>query len=313
MTALRGLREGHPELGAKDLQRLNNQVLLMIAEYHLTSASQGTHHVQPVLPEWVERLMPPLDDYLPGSFDGCRDVRVMDRAQILRVAVWLHRLDLHAMYGAEIAASLQVEDYDIGPLLEYFLMPKLSGITFTEVASRVAQENRRDMEVPLRELCEERDFLKNEISLLDGARDNEQRGETKKRLKKRLDASRRKLQSTQERISRLEELLGVGQSQEPPTGQGSLDVIVEEVTETPMVMADEAEAGATPSGGPTQDANVPVRETEQAMETEGPGSPVTPNEDDLLTGAGAADVETGIASLHVNSPDRPGGDGEAAT
>ena len=70
MTALRGLREGHPELGAKELQHLNNQVLLMIAEYHLTSTSQGSHHVLPVLPEAAARLMPPLDDYLPGSFDG---------------------------------------------------------------------------------------------------------------------------------------------------------------------------------------------------------------------------------------------------
>ena len=87
MTALRGLREGHPEMGAEELQRLNNQVLLMIAEYHLTSASQGTHHILPVLPEGATRLMPPLDDYLPGSFDGCRDVRVTDRAQILHVTV----------------------------------------------------------------------------------------------------------------------------------------------------------------------------------------------------------------------------------
>ena len=99
MTALHGLREGHPELGVEDLQRLNNQVLIMIAEYHLTSASQGSHHVLPVLPKAAARLMPPLDDYLPGSFDGCHDVRVTDRAQILCVAIWLHRLDLHAMYG----------------------------------------------------------------------------------------------------------------------------------------------------------------------------------------------------------------------
>ena len=51
------------------------------------------------------------------------------------------------------------------------------------------------------------------------------------------------------------------------------------------------------------------------METEGDGgnSPVTPNEDDLLTGAGAADVETGIASLHVDSPAKPRGDSDAAT
>ena len=80
-----------------------------------------------------------------------------------------------------------------------------------------------------------------------------------------------------------------------------------------VVTADEAESGATPPGGPTWDANAPKRETEQDMETEGPGSPVTPNEDDLLTGAGAADVEMGIASLHVDSPDKPGGDGDAAT
>ena len=170
MTALRGLREGHPEMGAEELQRLNNQVLLMIAEYHLTSASQGTHHILPVLPEGAAWLMPPLDEYLPGSFDGCRDVRVTDWAQVLRVAVWLHRLNLSATYGAEIAASPWVEDYDIGPLLEYFLMPKLSDITLEEVAARVAQENRWDMEISLRDLHEERDSLQNEIELLACAR-----------------------------------------------------------------------------------------------------------------------------------------------
>ena len=251
MTALRGLREAHPEMGAEELQRLNNQVLLMIAEYHLTSTSQGTHHVVPVLPEGVAQLIPPLDDYLPGSFDGCRDIRVTDRAQILHVAAWLHRLDLSATYGAEITASPQVEDYDMGPLLEYFLMPKLSDITLEEVAARVAQENRRDMETSLRDLHEERDSLRNEIELLARTRDSEQGRETKKTLKKRLDTSRRELHSNQERISRLEELLGLEQSPEPPTGQGHLDVIVEETTETTVMTADEAVSGATPPGGLT--------------------------------------------------------------
>ena len=313
MTALRGLRESHPEMGAEELQRLNNQVLLMIAEYHLTSASQGTHHIVPVLPEGVAQLIPPLHDYLPGSFDGCCDVRVTDRAQILHVAAWLHRLDLSATYGAEIAASPQVEDYDIGPLLKYFLMPKLSDITLEEVAARVAQENHRDMETSLRDLHEERDSLRNEIELLAHTRDSEQRREMKKTLKKRLDTSRRELHSNQERISRLEELLGLEQSWEPSTGQGHLDVIVEETTEMTVMTADEAVSGATPPGGPTEGANAPQREAEQDMDTEGPGSPVTPNEDDLLTGAATADVETGIASLHVDSPDRQGGDGDAAT
>ena len=313
MTALRGLRESHPEMGAEELKRLNNQVLLMIAEYHLTSASQGTHHVVPVLPEGVAQLIPPLHDYLPGSFDGCRDVRVTDRAQILRVATWLHRLDLSATYGAEIAASPQVEDYDIGPLLKYFLMPKLLDITLEEVAARVAQENCRDMETSLRDLHKERDSLRNEIELLARTRDSEQRREMKKTLKKQLDTSRRELHSNQERISWLEELLGLEQSREPSTGQGHLDVIVEETTETTVMTADEGVSGATPPGGPTEGANTPQREAEQDMDTEGPGSPVTPNEDDLLTGAATADVETVIASLHVDSPDRQGGDGDAAT
>ena len=133
----------------------------MIAEYHLTSASQGTHRILPVLPEGAARLMPPVDEYLPGSFEGCRDVRVTDRAQILRIATWLHRLDLTAMYGAEIATSPQVEDYDFGPLLEYFLMPRLTTVTLQEVAARVAQENRRDLETSLRDLHDERDSLQN--------------------------------------------------------------------------------------------------------------------------------------------------------
>ena len=315
MTALRRLQESHPEMGAEELQCLNNQVLLMIAEYHLMSASQGTHRILPVLPEGAARLMPPLDEYLPGSFDGCRDVRVTDRAQILRVATWLHRLDLSATYGAEIAASPRVEDYDIRPLLEYFLMPKLSNITLQEVAARVAQENRRDMEASLSDLHEERDSLRNGIELLTSARDNEQQRERKKTIKKQLDSQRRELHSNQQRISRLEELLGLEHPQEPPTAQGPLDVIVEETTETTVMTDEETESEATPLGGPTEEATAPVRETEQDMETEGEGgnSPVTPNEDDLLTGAGTADVEMGIASLHVDSPAKPRGDGDAAT
>ena len=313
MMALRGLQESHPEMGAEELQCLKNQVLLMIAEYHFMSASQGTHRILPVLPEGAARLMPPVDEYLPGSFDGCRDVRVTDRAQILRVATWLHRLDLSATYGVEIAASPRVEDYDIGPLLEYFLMPKLSNITLQEVAARVAQENRQDMEASLRDLHEERDSLRNGIELLTSARDNEQQRERKKTIKKQLDSRRRELRSNQQHISRLEEFLGLEQPQEPPTAQGPLDVIVEETTEMTVMTDEETESEATPLGGPTDEAT--AREMEQDMETEGEGrnSPVTPNEDDLLTGAGAANVETGIASLHVDSPAKPRGNDDAAT
>ena len=131
--------------------------------------------------------MPPVDEYLPGSFEGCRDVRVTDRAQILRIATWLHRLDLAATYGVEIATSPQVEDYDFGPLLEYFLMPRLTTVTLQEVAARVAQENRRDLEASLRDLHDERDSLQNGIELLTAALENEQQRERKKTIKKQLE------------------------------------------------------------------------------------------------------------------------------
>ena len=196
------------------------------------------------------------------------------------------------------------------------------------------------MEASLRDLHEERDSLRNGIELLTRALDNEHERERKKAIKKQLDSRRRELRSSQRRISRLEELLGLEQPQEPPTSQGPLDVIVEETTELPGMMTDEetteppgvmtdeetteppgvmtdeeTESEATPLEGPTDEATAPVRETEQAMETEGEGgnSPVTPNEDDLLTGAGATDVETGVASLHVDSPAKPRGDDDAAT
>ena len=45
------LKECYPELELNDLTSLNNQVLLMIAEYHLMSTSQGTHNITPLLPE----------------------------------------------------------------------------------------------------------------------------------------------------------------------------------------------------------------------------------------------------------------------
>ena len=49
-TATNGLKLYHPDMELDDLTSLNNQVLLMIAEYNLTSASQGTHRVTPLLP-----------------------------------------------------------------------------------------------------------------------------------------------------------------------------------------------------------------------------------------------------------------------
>ena len=241
MTTLRGLQANYPDMDVEELIHLNNQVLIMIAEYHLTSASQGSHSIPPVLPAGAARLVPSVNEYLP-PFVGVRDVRLTDRAEVFRVAVWLHRLDLSTTYGAEVAASPRVQEYDIGPLLEYFLMPKLANITHEEVALRVAQENRRDMESSLQDLHEERGELQNGIGLLTSALDREQARERRKSIKKQLDSRRKELRLNQERISRLEDLLGL----EQPEAQSSPDVIVEETTETTIMAEEETENQATP-------------------------------------------------------------------
>ena len=63
---------------------LGNQVLCMIAEYHLTGLAQGSSSISLVLLEAAQDLLPPIEDYLAGgNFQGSRDVRVVERAKTL--------------------------------------------------------------------------------------------------------------------------------------------------------------------------------------------------------------------------------------
>ena len=75
------------------------------------------------------------------------------------------------------------------------------------------------------------------------------------------------------------------------------DIIVESETVEIVEGGDAQSEGTT--RGPT--AGLPEGEQEQPMETNPPASPVSPNEDDLLTGAAATGVEMELASLWVTS------------
>ena len=83
-VATLGITHLHPELLPHEARSLGNQVLCMIAEYHLTGSAQGSSSLRPVLPEVVRDLLPPIEDYVVGgTFQGTRDVRVVDRAKTL--------------------------------------------------------------------------------------------------------------------------------------------------------------------------------------------------------------------------------------
>ena len=134
----------HPDMLLQKATCLGNQVACMIAEYHLTASAQGQLSLPPIIPQEAAPLLPPLKSYIPGvAFEGTRDVRVVDRAMALRVAVWLHHLDM-AMEGKGLASkTLQALQHCLGPLLESFLVPRMSNLTFQKVVDCVLDENRR--------------------------------------------------------------------------------------------------------------------------------------------------------------------------
>ena len=83
-VATMGITHLHLEVLPREARSLGNQVLCMIAEYHLTSNAQGSLSLSPVLPEVVRDLLPPIEDYIVGgAFRGTRDVRVVERAKTL--------------------------------------------------------------------------------------------------------------------------------------------------------------------------------------------------------------------------------------
>ena len=122
----------------------------MISEYHLTCLSQGPSYISPVLPEAAKNLLPPLEEYRAGSnFQGTWDARVLETAKTLRVAVWLHRLDMAAAGDRKASYSLDTTKHGRGPLLEFLLTPWASNLTFEEVVDWVLAENRDKMESSL--------------------------------------------------------------------------------------------------------------------------------------------------------------------
>ena len=83
------------------------------------------------------------------SFQGTRDLRVIEKAKILQVAVWLHHIDLVAAGDGMASLSLDVTQHGRGPLLEFLLAPQTSSLMFEEVIQQVLAENQYKTESSL--------------------------------------------------------------------------------------------------------------------------------------------------------------------
>ena len=143
---------------------LNNQVLCMISEYHLTCLSQGPSFVSPVLPEAAKDLLPPVEEYMAADgFQGTWDLRVLEKAKTLRVAVWLHCLDMATAGDGTASYSLDVTWHSRGHLLEFLLALQASGLMFEEVIHRVLAENQYKIESSLDNVQELQAHLQREL------------------------------------------------------------------------------------------------------------------------------------------------------
>ena len=300
---------------------LGNQVACMIAEYHLTvSAHQSS--LCPILPHEAAPLLPPIKNYVLGvSFEGTWDVRVMDHAVAFRVAVWLHWLDM-AVGGEALASdSLEAGQHYQGPLLESFLTPRMSGLTYQEVVNQVLTENRRAADQSLRHLqvrhTRKREALEGLIKVhreLDKADKA-----TRKSLKKEIDQRHKGLETLKEHISHYEAQLRQEPSEGSTPGDDSQIGHGAQAEMAPAPVANDApsESAEIPAPDPS-----PAKDQAQAMEVDDyvarPSlpSPVSREDDDLLLGlpqSRVMEVESGLAHLSVSSPRGPNGEGGEAS
>ena len=313
-VAGRAIRHLHPEILPRDAQRLGNQVSCMIAEYHLTSSARVSKTMCPVLPEAAKLLLPAIKTYVSNiSFEGTRDMRVLDCARTLQVAVWLHRLDM-AVGGDQLASeALDVSRHCLGHFLESFLTLTTHDLMFREVVTCCLYENRRDAEHRLNDLVKHRNRIREELNdLVEAHRDAS--GSSRRRMKKEIDLQHKELEGLKGRISHEESYLQEDvPEQDAPKGGDALDQCAE------VVMPPSSGVNNAPSEGAVAPVSSSPPDEDCAMEVdEGavsppPTSPVSQEDDDLLDENGAVEVEAGLAHLMVSSPSGQVREGEDAS
>ena len=227
-----------------------------------------------------------------------------------------------AMGGEALASeSLEAGQHYQGPLLESFLTPRMSGLTYQEVVDQVLMENHRATDQSLRHLQEHRTH---EWEVLEGL--IKAHGEldkvdkaTRKSLKKEIDQRRKGLEMLKEHMSHYKTQLG----QEPSEGSAPSDDSQichgAQAEAAPAPVANDAPSESTvipaPNPSPAQDQAQAMEVDDYAARPSLP-SPVSREDDELLMGlpqSEATEVESGLAHLTVSSPRGPNGEGGEAS
>ena len=216
--------------------------------------------------------------------------------------------------------TLEAARHQRGPLMDLLLAPMTGNLTFAEVVGRVLDENQHHEESSLANLqgCHTR--IRRELDDLIETCRAESDASTRKRLKREIDLRKKDIESLRVAISHHQSNLGQDKSGDvAPDDDDSSDHGAGEAAESKMAIA--SETGDTPSvSAPEQSSDSPPAKSQShAMEVDNeqgdppPANPVSPADDDLLTGRGTADIEGDLANLTVLSPKNPDGGGPDAS
>ena len=239
----------------------------MISEYHMACVTRGLPVTSPILPGVIEDKLPPLASYAPPQDrSGVIDVWVRDhQAKTLRVAVWLHRLDMALSGEPAASGSLVPARHSLGCLLTYFLAPGTAwGLRFENVVDQVLLENRKHNErrqnessSSLRKCHSRKTKLRNEFDAVSKTLEVTTDGRARKEMEQRLAALHTSLNAVKNSITKFENLIEDCRMVEEELHQIEEDKACQEKEEetADMEMVDEEEHSNPESSGPRMEAD----------------------------------------------------------
>ena len=251
--------------------------------------TRGSPVTIPILPGVIEDKLPPLTGYaLPEDRSGVTDVRVWDhQARTLRVAVWLHRLDMALSKEPAASGSLVRARHSLGRLLAYFLARGTAwGLQFEDVVDQVLWENRKQNESKrnessssLRKCRSRRTKLHDEFDAVSKTMEVITNGWSRREMEQRLAALQTSLNAVETSITKFKNLIEDCQMVEEELHQIEEDEAHQEEEEetTDVKMVDEEERGNPESSGPHMEAN-----TEDIPPLVSGGDTISPEEEAIL-------------------------------
>ena len=162
--------------------------------------------------------------------------------------------------------------------------------------------------------------MRGELDDLIEARQAESDASTWKRLKREIELRRKDIENLKVAISHHQSNLGWGQPGDTgPHDDDSSDHGAREPAKSEMAIVPETDDTPSVSAMTQSPDPLPAKSQSHVMEVDdehgdpAPASPVSPVDDNLLTGGGTVDIEGDLANLTVSSPKNPDGSGPEAS